>query len=258
MKRHEMIGKKFGRLLVLEIDELESEKPRGKRNRKILHYRCLCDCGNITIVNGGCLRKGRVVSCGCHRKEKAKESMTKLSHEQWQDEEYRKMQSEKMKDKWQNEEYREKMRESVERQWADPSFRMFMREKAWNQWENEEFRKMQKEKPVLKGKEHYRYNHDLTEEDRMGRRLQEGYNDWSKQVKEKNNYTCQRCGQIGGKLCSHHLDGYNWCKEKRLDINNGVCLCEKCHNEFHKIYGKGDNTKEQYMEFIDRFEIIEE
>ena len=48
---------------------------------------------------------------------------------------------------------------------------------------------------------------------------------------------------------SHHLDGYDWCKERRIDINNGVCLCENCHKEFHKIYGYGNNTKEQYIEF---------
>ena len=41
----------------------------------------------------------------------------------------------------------------------------------------------------------------------------------------------------------------NWCRERRIDITNGVCLCEVCHKEFHKLYGKGDNTKEQYIEF---------
>lgn len=30
---------------------------------------------------------------------------------------------------------------------------------------------------------------------------------------------------------------------------NGVCLCEKCHKEFHHIYGYRDNTKEQFEKF---------
>lgn len=28
---------------------------------------CACDCGNETVVSGGNLRAGNVVSCGCHR-----------------------------------------------------------------------------------------------------------------------------------------------------------------------------------------------
>ena len=48
----------------------------------------------------------------------------------------------------------------------------------------------------------------------------------------------------------HHLDSYNWCKEKRVDDTNGITLCENCHKNFHNIYGRGDNTKEQFEEWI--------
>lgn len=48
----------------------------------------------------------------------------------------------------------------------------------------------------------------------------------------------------------HHLDGYNWCIEKRTDESNGIALCDKCHSNFHTLYGKGNNTKEQYEEWI--------
>ena len=102
------------------------------------------------------------------------------------------------------------------------------------------------------------YNPNLTDEDRMKRRLVEGYNEWRSEVKRLANYTCDCCGQLGGDLRSHHLDGYNWCKERRLDLTNGVCLCEQCHNLFHRSkdnggYGKGDNTEAQYIEFKERF-----
>ena len=81
------------------------------------------------------------------------------------------------------------------------------------------------------------------------------YNKWRYEVFERDNFTCQCCGDNkGGNLNAHHLDGYNWCKEKRLDANNGITLCKKCHNYFHSIYGNGNNTLEQFLEFIENTE----
>ena len=48
----------------------------------------------------------------------------------------------------------------------------------------------------------------------------------------------------------HHLDGYNWCKEKRTDINNGIVLSKEIHDEFHSLYGRGNNTLDQFIEYI--------
>lgn len=57
----DMIGKKYGRLTVLE----ECDK-RGKS--RCAFYKCRCECGNITYVDGSALRKGNTKSCGCSRK----------------------------------------------------------------------------------------------------------------------------------------------------------------------------------------------
>lgn len=54
-----MIGKKFGRLTVLE------ECKERKDNKRV--YKCLCECGNITNVIGTHLRSGKVKSCKCLR-----------------------------------------------------------------------------------------------------------------------------------------------------------------------------------------------
>lgn len=103
----------------------------------------------------------------------------------------------------------------------------------------------------IRGEEHYRWNADLTKEEREIERNYPEYTQFIKDVYKRDNYTCQCCGKIGqGNLNVHHLDGYNWCKEKRTDMNNGITLCKNCHKSFHKLYGKGDNTKEQFEKFI--------
>jgi hypothetical protein len=103
-----------------------------------------------------------------------------------------------------------------------------------------------------KGINNPNYNPNLTIEERMQRRLTPEAINWSKKIKERDKYTCQICKEVGGKLHSHHLDGYAWCKEKRFDLNNGICLCKKCHKKFHKTYGNKNNTKEQFLEYTGR------
>lgn len=58
----EMIGKRFGKLVVEGI--------AGRDNQKQLMYQCRCDCGNITKVRGYKLRQGASKSCGCSIKDK--------------------------------------------------------------------------------------------------------------------------------------------------------------------------------------------
>lgn len=101
------------------------------------------------------------------------------------------------------------------------------------------------------GKENPNYKIEKTEEEREVGRLIEGYGVWRKHVYERDNYTCQCCGDDrGGNLTAHHLDGYSWCKEKRTDVENGITLCEKCHKQFHKEYGNFNNTKQQFVEYM--------
>jgi len=52
------------------------------------------------------------------------------------------------------------------------------------------------------------------------------------------------------KLIAHHLNSYHWDVENRLNVDNGVCLCENCHSKFHELYGQKYNTKEQYKEYF--------
>ena len=96
-----------------------------------------------------------------------------------------------------------------------------------------------------------RWNPNKTQEEReMGRNYPE-YTEFIRKVIARDNYTCQCCGNKNTKhdVEVHHLDGYDWCKEKRIDETNGVTLCETCHKNFHSIYGYGNNTKEQFEEW---------
>lgn len=102
-----------------------------------------------------------------------------------------------------------------------------------------------------RGENHPLWNPNLSKEDRIKGRRYDGYVDWVNNVFERDNWTCQTSGKIGYELRAHHLDGYNWCIEKRLDLNNGITLSDEVHKEFHSIYGNGNNTREQFLEFIE-------
>lgn len=73
---------------------------------------------------------------------------------------------------------------------------------------------------------------------------------WRKNIFEKYHFTCQRCKQIGGNLEAHHIFNYADYKDLRLNEENGIVLCKECHKEFHKKYGKKNNTLLQLKEFL--------
>lgn len=57
------------------------------------------------------------------------------------------------------------------------------------------------------------------------------YKNWRTEVFNKDNYTCQHCGERGGVLHADHIKSYNLFPEHRLDIENGRTLCVKCHRK---------------------------
>jgi len=54
---------------------------------------------------------------------------------------------------------------------------------------------------------------------------------------ERDDYTCQSCGERGGQLNAHHIWPFHRFSHLKFDVNNLVTLCKKCHDEFHKKAG---------------------
>lgn len=86
-------------------------------------------------------------------------------------------------------------------------------------------------------------------------RNREEYKNWRTLVYKRDNYTCQCCGKSGGQLNSHHVYPFADYEDLRFDVDNGITLCEDCHDStkdgsFHNLYGTHNNMPEQLHEYI--------
>ena len=82
-----------------------------------------------------------------------------------------------------------------------------------------------------------------------------GYGDYNKamaQAKKRDNYTCQITGKKGD-VVVHHLNSYNTHKELACDLNNLITIDKNFHNAYHNKYGYGNNTEEQFWEFVEEW-----
>lgn len=68
-KKKDLTGKRFGRLTVINQNiELSKEK-------KVVVWDCICDCGKCKSVRSDCLLSGKTQSCGCLRNEKVRDAL---------------------------------------------------------------------------------------------------------------------------------------------------------------------------------------
>ena len=73
---------------------------------------------------------------------------------------------------------------------------------------------------------------------------------WREAVFARDSWICQKCKIKGGKLHPHHIQNFAQFLELRFAIDNGITFCQNCHQEFHKIYRKTNNTKEQINKYL--------
>lgn len=108
---------------------------------------------------------------------------------------------------------------------------------------------------------------------------------WSQEVKALNNYTCCLTGSKTN-IVVHHCYGFNLLFDEIIELLNFplyenfqdytddqlntfvdefmdlqeyyhsyVCITEDIHKEFHKIYGYGDNTEDQWNKFVENYKL---
>lgn len=106
---------------------------------------------------------------------------------------------------------------------------------------------------------------------------------WIRQIKQDNNFTCAITG-VRTKIIIHHIRGFNLILDEavkqinfpihdsigdytneQLDelfttfynlqesYNSYICITESVHRHFHSLYGYGDNTENQWNEFINTY-----
>ncbi len=223
--KHESIGKVYGKLTLVNY------VGQNKRHEQL--YNCECECGTHKIVKLPNLKLGRTKSCGCLIGGCERENLVGKTFNYLTVIKYLRT---------------TKHRDSI---WLCKCKCGKEKEVYRNAMINNHTKSCGcynvEQKKLLKGILNPNYNVNLTNEERENRRNNE-VKEWALNVKRKGYFKCDICSSKK-KLHSHHLNGYVCDKENRYNVENGVCLCRKCHLEFHSTYGLKNVTKEQYIKF---------
>lgn len=102
------------------------------------------------------------------------------------------------------------------------------------------------------GSKNYRWKGGITPVNQLLRSQMKTRN-WSRAVKERDNFTCQKCGirchkGLGRtiKLHSHHIKSWKDYPKLRYELSNGMTLCKDCH----KALLKKKNMAEACLEML--------
>lgn len=79
-----------------------------------------------------------------------------------------------------------------------------------------------------RGEKSHRWQGGKTEATRKIRNRKE-YKEWRTSVYERDNFTCNLCGQKGLRLTAHHIIRMSIDIDKSLLLDNGITLCWGCH-----------------------------
>ena len=67
----------------------------------------------------------------------------------------------------------------------------------------------------------------------------ENIDKWKKEVKQRDKYTCQRCGKTltPRTTDAHHKMPVWFMPELKTNLDNGITLCKACHKQLHGVGG---------------------
>lgn len=102
----------------------------------------------------------------------------------------------------------------------------------------------------LKGEEHAMWKGGISSERERTMQTRD-YKTWRESVIERDGRKCLKC-EAENKLKAHHIEDYRTAPEKRTAPENGATLCQLCHNEFHKRYGRINTNREQLDAFLSK------
>ena len=225
-----MLGQKYGRLTVQEVAYKENKRT---------YLKATCDCGSVSYPRADGVKSSKILSCGCLRLEKTSGSklaneligktfnyltVLEFSHMGKGNVAYVKVICKCGTEKIVS-------ATSIKRHHTT-SCGCYNKELVTNRT----------------GELSPRWDGGKTPKNKLERDTAK-YAEWRKAVFERDSYTCCKCNK-GGKLQAHHLLNFSKHPELRLIIDNGVTLCKACHDLFHVIYGKRNNTPDQYYAFL--------
>lgn len=106
---------------------------------------------------------------------------------------------------------------------------------------------------------------------------------WKNKIKKENNYTCKITG-CHSNIVVHHIRGFNLILDEAINkinfpiyddvreyseeqinklfdvffdlqeqYHSYICITEDVHKKFHSIYGYGNNTEEQWSDFLNKY-----
>jgi len=118
------------------------------------------------------------------------------------------------------------------------------------EWKREMSERLKKDNPSkrpeviakLSGSNSHLWRGGITEPNKLIRNGHK-FRNWRIAVFERDNYTCQECGEKSKKghkvyLEAHHIKSFSVYKELRFEVDNGRTLCKKCHKKTDNYGGK--------------------
>ena len=224
-------GNRYGKLVVLE---------RATHRSKNVHWLCECDCGNTTIVDGCNLRRSKIKGCGC--------GIGKYRFVNEVGNRYGKLVVVSLAYFENGTSYWRCVcdcggesvisRSNISRTRSCGCEILSGLSKNWGKI----LFGCGNSNPMWKG--------GVTPINTQIRTSTQ-YKEWRGVVFKLHEYTCIKCGLVGGKLAAHHVESFDINPDLRMVETNGVCLCKTCHNEFHNRFGRGGNTPAQFEKFME-------